>query len=212
MANVSDPVGNKFVSSLARPGGNVTGIATLYETVLSKMAEMLHALVPSASRVAVVLNETNPSTAAFWESAESGLRALGKTAMRLNASSESQLVDAFKKMTASGVQGALVVADGIFFTLRDRVAVLAREHRVPAIYALREHVQAGGLASYGPSIAGNFRASARYVAQILKGAKPADLPVEQPTRFELVINRKAANSLGMQIPASVLLRADEVIE
>lgn len=212
MANVSDPVGNKFIDSLARPGGNLTGIATLYETVLPKIAETLHALVPSASRVAVLLNENNPSTAAFWQSAQTALRTLGKTAIRMNAATESQIVEAFGQMRASGVQATIVVADNTFVTFRDRIATLAQAARMPAAYALREHVVAGGLVSYGPSLSRNFRASARYVAQILKGVKPADLPVEQPTRFELVINRKTAESLGLKIPPEVLLRADEVIE
>jgi putative ABC transport system substrate-binding protein len=212
MANVSDPVGNKFIDSLARPGGNVTGIATLYETLLPKVAETLHALVPSASRVAVLLNENNPSTAAFWQSAEAALRTLEKTPVRMNAATEPQIVEAFEQMRASGVQATIVVADLAFVTFRDRIATLAQAARIPAAYALREHVAAGGLVSYGPSLSGNYRAAARYVAQILKGVKPGDLPVEQPTRFELVINRKAAESLGLKISREVWLRADEVIK
>jgi len=212
MANVSDPVGNKFINSLARPGGNVTGIATLYETVLPKMAEILDILVPSASHIAVLVNESNPSTEAFWNSAEGALRALGKTPVRMNASSDLQLVDAFGRMAASRVKAALVVADPMFLTFRDHVAALARQHRVSAVYALREHVIAGGLASYGPNLPNNFRASARYVVRIIKGARPADLPVEQPTKFELVINRKAAHSLGIQMSPTIQLRADEMIE
>jgi len=212
MANVGDPVGNKFIDSLPRPGGNVTGIATLYETILPKIAETLHALVPRATRVAVLLNENNPTTSAFWQSVESALRTLGKTPVRMNASSEPQVVEAFGKMRASGSQAAIVVVDLLFGTLRDRIAALAQAARIPVAYGIREHVAAGGLVSYGPSLSGNFRASARYVAQILKGMKPAELPVEQPTRFELVINRKTAESLGIKIPPDVLLRADEVIE
>lgn len=212
MANVSNPVGNKFIDSLARPGGNVTGIATLYETVLPKIAETLHALVPSASRVAVLLNENNPSTAAFWQSAETALRTLGKTPIRMNAATESQIVETFGQLRASGIQAMIVVADNTFVAFRDRIAALAQAARIPAGYAIREHVVAGGFVSYGPSLSGNYRASARYVAQILKGIKPADLPVEQPTRFELVINRRTAESLGLKIPAEVLLRADEVLD
>lgn len=212
MANVSNPVGNGFIESLARPGRNVTGIATLYETILPKLAEMLHELVPSATRVAVLLNENNPSTAAFWQSVEPALRALGVTPIRLNASSETAIVEAFGRMKISGAQAAIVVTDNTFVVFRDRIAALAQAAGIPAVYGIREHVVAGGLASYGPSLAGNYRASARYVAKILKGARPADLPVEQPTRFEMVINRKAADALRIRIPAAVLLRADEVIE
>jgi putative ABC transport system substrate-binding protein len=211
MANVGDPVGNKFINSLPRPGGNVTGIATLYETILPKVAETLHALVPRATRVAVLLNENNPTTSAFWQSVESALRTLGKTPVRMNASSEPQVVEAFGQMRASGSQAAIVVVDLLFGTLRDRIAALAQAARIPVAYGIREHVAAGGLVSYGPSLSGNFRASARYVAQILKGVKPAELPVEQPTRFELVINRKTAGALGIKIPQELLLRADEVI-
>jgi putative ABC transport system substrate-binding protein len=212
MANVSNPVGNKFIDSLARPGGNVTGIATLYETLLPKIAETLHALVPSASRVAVLVNENNPSTSAFWQSVETALRTLGKTPIRMNAFTEPQIVEAFEQMRATRIQATIVVADNTFVTFRDRIAALAHAARIPAAYALREHVAAGGLVSYGPSLSDNFRASARYVAQILKGVKPADLPVVQPTKFELVVNRKTAESLGLKIPPEVLLRADEVIE
>jgi putative ABC transport system substrate-binding protein len=212
MANVSDPVGNKFIYSLARPGGNVTGIATLYETLLPKLAEMLHELVPPATRVAVLLNENNPSTAAFWQSVERALRELGITPIRLNASSEAQIVDAFGRMKISGVQAAIIVTDNTFVHFRDRIAALAQAAGIPSVYAIREHVVAGGLASYGPSLVGNYRAAARYVAKILKGARPADLPVEQSTRFETVINRKAADALRIRIPTAVLLRADEVIE
>ncbi|OGA31162.1 MAG: hypothetical protein A3F77_13595 [Betaproteobacteria bacterium RIFCSPLOWO2_12_FULL_67_28] len=212
MANVSNPVGNKFIDSLARPGGNVTGIATLYEALLPKIAETLHALVPSASRVAVLLNENNPSTSAFWQSVETALQTLGKTPFRMNAFTEPQIVEAFEQMRATRIQATIVVADNTFVVFRDRIATLAQAARMPAAYALREHVAAGGLVSYGPSLSGNYRASARYVAQILKGVKPADLPVEQPSKFELVINRKAADSLGIKIPPAVLLRADEVIE
>jgi putative ABC transport system substrate-binding protein len=212
MANVSNPVGNKFIDSLARPGGNVTGIATLYETILPKVAETLHALMPRAKRVAVLLNENNSSTPAFWQSVESALRTLGKTPIRMTASSEPQIVEAFGQMRSSGAQATIVVVDNIFIAFRDRIAVLAQAARIPVAYGVREHVVVGGLVSYGPSLSGNYRASARYVAQILKGVKPADLPVEQPTRFELVINRKTAESLGIKIPPDVLLRADEVIE
>ena len=168
MANVSDPVGNKFIDSLARPGGNVTGIATLYETVLPKIVETLHTLAPSALRIAVLMNETNPSTPAFWKSVETALRTLGKTPIRVNASSESQLVEAFGHMRASGTQATIVVVDPIFVALRDRIASLVHEAKIPTAYGVREHVAAGGLVSYGPSIVGNYRASARYVAHTRK--------------------------------------------
>lgn len=212
MAHVSNPVGNKFIDSLPRPGGNVTGIANVYEVILPKVAEVLHALVPSATRVAVLLNENNPSTAAFWQATESALRTLGKTALRMTASSESQTVEAFDRMAASGVQATIVVPDQTFIFFNKRIAALALAKRIASAFAHREDVVAGGLVSYGPSISGNYRACARYVAQILKGAKPAGLPVEQSSRFELVIDRKTADSLGIRMPREIVLRADEVIE
>ncbi|HTQ77411.1 MAG TPA: ABC transporter substrate-binding protein [Burkholderiales bacterium] len=212
MANVSNPVGNGFIRSLARPGGNVTGIATQYETVLPKMAELLVQLVPTAANVAVLVNSDNPSTSSFWNAAESALRALHKMPLRINASSEAGVVAAFDQMHASGVQAAIVVVDLLFGTVREKVTALAQKAGIPAVYGVREFVVAGGLACYGPSVLGNVRASARYVAQILGGAKPADLPVEQPTKFDLVINLKTAKALGLTIPQSVLLQATEVIE
>ena len=212
MAHVSNPVGNKFIDSLSRPGGNVTGVANLYEAVLPKIAETLHALAPLASRVAVLLNENNPSTASFWQSTESALRTLGKTAFRMTASSESQIVDAFGRMAALGIRAAIVVPDQTFNFFKDRIAALAHAKRIPCAYATRDGVDAGGLVSYGPSISGNYRISARYVAKILGGAKPADLAVEQSSKFELLINCKTANSLGIRIPPDVLVRADEIIE
>lgn len=212
MANVSNPVGNGFIDSLARPGGNVTGVATLYETVLPKVAEVLVEIVPSASRIAMLLNESSPSTGSFWQAVEAALRTLGRTPIRMKASSEAQVGQAFDEMREARVQAAIVVADVTFVSLRDRIAAMAKALQIPTAYAMREHVLAGGLVSYGPSMSGNFHAAARYVAQILKGARPADLPVEQPTRFELVLNRGAARSLGLRIPSSVMLRVDEVIE
>ena len=212
MASVSDPVGNGFIRSLARPGGNVTGVATQYETVLPKIAELLVELVPASRKVAVLVNSDNPSTSAFWAAAESALKALHRSPLRMNASSEAEIVAAFGQMRASGVQAAIVVADVLFVTPREKVAVLARNAGIPALYGVREHVTAGGLASYGPSIRANVRASARYVVQILRGAKPADLPVEQSERIELVVNRRTASELGLKIPREVLLRADRVIE
>ena len=212
MANVSNPVGNGFIQSLAHPGGNVTGIATQYETVLPKMAELLVELVPAAMKVAVLVNSDNPSTSAFWSATERALKALHRLPVRVNVSSEPEVVAAFGQMRASGVQAVIVVVDLVFAVLREKVAVLAQRASIPAVYGVREHVTAGGLASYGPSVSANVRASARYVAKVLRGAKPADLPVEQSDRFELVVNRRAAAEIGLTIPQSVLVQATEVIE
>ena len=210
MVMASDPVGNKFVQSLARPGGNVTGTATLHETVMPKTVEMLHLFAPSAARVAVLVNPVSPSANVFWTSTQSALLRLGETAIRIDASSEPDLTEAFAQMKTENARALVVVPDPMFFRARNRMAALAQEYRLPAVYPVREHVVAGGLASYGPSLTGQARTSARYVAAILKGAKPGDLPVEQARSFELVVNRKAVQALGIKLPAA--LPVDEVID
>lgn len=212
MADVADAVANKFVASLARPGGNVTGISALYPELLPKVAEVLHAIAPSAERVAVLLNETNPSHGAFWDSSEKALRALGKKATRLVVNRPEEIEVAFNSLQKSRPQGLIVVADPMFITFREKFAALSLAAKLPVAFAMGPFVDAGGLLSYGPSLSGNYRSSARFVAKILKGAKPSDLPVEQPTTFELVINLKTAKQMGIAIPQSVLLRADRVIE
>lgn len=212
MANTSNAVGNKFVTSLARPGGNVTGITTLYEDLLGKVCESLHELVPGAKRLAVLLNETNPSHEVFWESSKKGLNAFGKIPLRLAVNKPENIETTFRSLQGLNVQAAVVVVDFMFLTFREKIAALALGAGLRTAFGTREHVDAGGLFSYGPSLSGNFRQSSRFIARILKGAKPGELPVEQPTVFEFVINRKTARKLGISIPQPVLLRADQVIE
>ncbi len=212
MANVSNAVASGFVESLARPGGNITGVTAQNEVVLSKLIELLHEAVPGARRIAVLLNETNPSAPAFWDTAQLACSTLGLVALRVVASAPEQLEAAMAQIAAGRAQAVVVVADGMFLTQRARLEALLAPTRLPVAYALREHVAGGGLLSYAADIAANYRYAASFVDKILKGAKPADLPVEQPTHYELVLILKTAKALGIPISHLLLLRADEVIE
>ena len=212
MANVADPVGNGFVASLAKPGGNITGIANLYDEVLGKLIGVLHEVAPSARRVAILLNETNPVHPVFWAVAQSACAALDLVALRIVASTPAQLDAAVGEIVRQRSQAVVVVTDAMYFTERAKLQELMQTTRLPVAHALREHVVAGGLLSYGANLAANYRHAATYVDKILKGARPADLPVEQTTKFELVINLKTAKALGITIPKDMLLRADEVIQ
>jgi len=212
MANVSNAVGNRFVASLARPGGNITGITAQNEAVLGKLIEQLHAAAPQARRIAVLVNESNPSHGAFWEAAQAACATLGLVPLRVVASAPDRIDAALAQAQRERAQAIVVVADAMFLTERDRLAALIGAARLPSAYGLREHVVAGGLLSYAADIAQNYRDAAVYVDKILRGAKPADLPVAQPTRYQLVLNLKTAGTLGLTLPQSLLLRADEVIE
>ncbi len=212
MANVANPVGNGFVASLAKPGGNITGIANLYDEVLGKLIGVLHEVVPGARRVAILLNETNPVHPVFWAAAQSACAALGLVALRVVADTPAQLDTAVGEIVRQRSQAVVVVTDGMYLTERVKLQELMQTTRLPVVHALREHVVVGGLLSYGADLAANYRHAATYVDKILKGVKPADLPVEQVTKFQLMINLKTAKALGITIPKSVLLRADEVIQ
>ena len=212
MANIADPVGNGLVASLAKPGGNITGIANLQDEVLGKLIGVLHEVAPGARRVAIVLNETNPVHPVFWAAAQSACAALGLVALRVVASAPAQLGTVVDEIVRQRAQAVVVVIDAMYFTERVKLQELIQTTRLPVAYALREQVVAGGLLSYGADFAANDRHAAKYVDKILKGAKPADLPVEQATKFDLVINLKTAKALGLTIPQPLLLRADEVIE
>ena len=208
-----DPLGSGLVANLARPGGNVTGPSSMYGDLAGKQLELLKETVPKVSRVAVLWNPAN----AVWQAqmlrqTEIAARALGLQVQLLEARGPDELEGAFAAMTRERVSALLVQVDVIFALHARRIADLAAKRRVPAMYGSREHVETGGLMSYAPNIPDLFRRAATYVDKILKGAKPADLPVEQPTKFELVINLKTAKALGLKIPQSVLIRADEVIQ
>lgn len=208
-----DPVGLGLVASLARPGGNITGLTiVLGPEIAGKQLELLKETVPKVSRIAVLWNPGTPGTTLSVRQAEIAARALGVELQLLEARRLSDFDDAFAAMSAKRAGALLVLGDVMFVTHRRRLADLATKSRLPAMYALREFVDDGGLMSYGPVVSDNFRRAATYVDKILKGAKPADLPVEQPTKFELVINLKTAKQIGLTIPPNVLARADRVIK
>ena len=212
MANVANAVDNKFIASLARPGGNITGVTSQGEEVLGKLIEIFHETVPRARRIAILVNESNLSHRAYWSAAQSACAALKLVPLRVVASAPAQLDAAVAQIVREQAQAIVVVLDGMYLNERVRLEELIRATKLPAAYALREHVFAGGLLSYAADLSRNFRYAATFVDKILKGAKPADLPVEQPTKFELVINLKTAKALGINVPQSVLQRADEVIQ
>ncbi|MEK6245628.1 MAG: ABC transporter substrate-binding protein [Pseudomonadota bacterium] len=212
MANVSNAVDNKFIASLARPGGNITGVTSQAEEVLGKLIEILHETVPRARRIAILVNESSPSHRAFWTGAQSACAALKLVPLRVVASAPDQIAAAIAQSVREQAQAIVVVADGMYLSERAKLEELIRATRLPAAYGLRDHVVAGGLLSYLADFPRIHRHAATFVDKILKGAKPADLPVEQPVKFDLVINLKTAKALGITFPQSVLLRADEVIE
>jgi len=212
MANHGDPVGSGLVASLARPGGNVTGLSLLVPEIVGKQLELLKEIVPRISRVAVLGNPSNQTHLLSLGEAKVAARSLGVQLQILEARGPDDFESAFRAMTRERGGALLVLADGMFFVHRTRIADLAAKQRLPTMFTPREHVDAGGLMVYGPSLRDNFRRAATYVDKILKGAKPADLPVEQPTKFELVINLKTAKALGLTIPQSILIRADHVIQ
>jgi putative ABC transport system substrate-binding protein len=212
LAGVANAVGAGLVSSLAKPGGNVTGFTSQQDEVLGKLVGILHEVVPGARRIAILLNESNPFHEKYWASAQSGCAALNLVALRAVASTSAQLGAAVEQIVQQRSQAVVVTSDGMYFTERAKLQDLMQITRLPVAYALRDNVVAGGLLGYGYDIAANYRNAAKYVDKILKGAKPADLPVEQATKFELVINTKTAKALGITIPKDILLRADEVIQ
>jgi putative tryptophan/tyrosine transport system substrate-binding protein len=207
-----DPVGMGLAASLARPGGNLTGLATFYADLIPKHLELLKAIVPKTSRVAIL----EVAAAIVGPGMEQKVRdAAGKLGMHLQIvpiDSAEQLPRAFAAIASERAGGFIAVADVMFVRERRQVAELALKHRLPSLFAIRENVQAGGLVSYGEDYIELFAQAAKYVSKIMKGAKPGDLPIEQPTKFYLAINRKTAGALKLAIPQELLLRADEVIE
>jgi ABC-type uncharacterized transport system substrate-binding protein len=209
MCPATDPVEQGFIASLAHPGGKITGLANFNVELAAKRLEILREIVPKVSRIAVLWAS---GTEAAVRAAEVAARSIGVELLSLEASRSADLEKAFEA-AANGRAGALLVPGGpALFGLRARVTELALKHRLPALYYLPSFVYAGGLVVYGPSDTEYYRRAAVYVDKILKGAKPADLPVEQPTKFELVVNLKTAKALGLTIPPSLLQRADEVIQ
>jgi putative ABC transport system substrate-binding protein len=213
MAVSRDPVGAKFIASLARPGGNITGLANDTDPeIIGKNLELLKEAVPRLSRLAFLWNPVPPGAGTSRKVIEGAARNLGVTFQSVEVRGRSEFEGAFAAMVRERANGVVVAADPVTFGPRSQVVLLAARNRLPAVYGQREFVEAGGLMSYGPNIAAQFRRAAFYVDKILKGAKPGDLAVEQPTKLELVINLKTAKALGLTIPPSLLQRADQVIE
>jgi putative ABC transport system substrate-binding protein len=208
----SDPVQTGLVDSLNRPGGNVTGATFLSVELGAKRLELLRDLVPKIVSIALLVNPNNPNAAVQTKEMQAATSALGLQLNVVNAASQSEFDNAFATLSRERTDALVVSADPFFFSHRDQLAALALRHSVPAIYYAREFAVAGGLISYASSFADSFRQAATYVGRILKGEKPADLPVTLPTKFELVINLQTAKGLGIEIPPTLLARADEVIE
>jgi putative ABC transport system substrate-binding protein len=214
MAGTGDPVRAGFVASLARPGGNITGVSNLQSELNSKRLELLTEAMPGVSRVAVLADPANPNTPAMVRETEQAARVLGVQLHLLEMTDPSRLESAFATITTARVDALLVLPlpAAWFDAHARRIVELVAHHHLPAIYPGRWFVGAGGLMSYARNTAEHFRRAATYVDRILKGAKPADLPVEQPTTFELVINLKTAQALGLTLPPTLLFQADEVIK
>jgi putative tryptophan/tyrosine transport system substrate-binding protein len=207
-----DPVKAGFVASLARPGGNVTGFTLLATEMTVKRLEVLKEALPRASRVAVLVNPRNPSTAEQLAALRAAAPALGVKVQPVEIPRSGEYADAFAVIARTQADAIIVPSDPEFFRDRRGLVDLAAQRRTPASYEWREFVEVGGLMSYGANIGDLLARVAVYVDKILKGAKPTDLPVEQPTKFELVINMKTAKALGLTIPQSLLVRADEIIQ
>ena len=210
--SADDPVRRGLVASLARPGGNLTGINFLNNELGTKQLELLRELVPTTARVALLLNPANPTGAEVTNDVESAARALGVQIQVVHASTSREIDAAFASFVRERPDALFVISDPFFNARRVQLALLAGRHGVPAIYSGREYAEAGGLISYGSDIADAYRQLGVYAGRILKGAKPADMPVVQSTKFELVINAQTARMLDLAVSPSLLARADEVIE
>ena len=212
MTAAGDPIGSGLVSSLARPGGNVTGISMMVPELGGKRLELLKDLLPRLSRVAVLWNVANPYPAAVFRETERAAQTLGIEVQSLEVRGPDDFGSAFEAAKRQPPEALIVVEDPLTMDFRKQVVDFAATYRLPAIYGLRLFVDAGGLMAYGASLSDLQRRAAEYVDKILRGTQPRDLPVEQPTKFELLINLKTANALGLTIPPLLLVRADEVIE
>jgi len=204
--------GSGLVASLNRPGGNVTGISNLSATMEAKRIGLMREVVPQAATLGVLMNPNNPTVASQLKDIEEAAHAVGLRLHAVQASTPAELDAAFVSIAQNRISALLVAADAFFTASRDSLAILAARHAVPAIYYFRDFALAGGLMSYGASLRDQYRQIGVYAGRILKGAKPGDLPVVQPTKFEFVINLKTAKTLGITIPPGVLAIADEVIE
>jgi putative ABC transport system substrate-binding protein len=209
---IADPVKSGLVASLSRPGGNVTGTAGLTSELDPKRLELLHQLKPGTGPLGVLINPNRPDVDVQLRDVHSGAQAIGRQLIVLNTGTEREIDLAFETLARRPVDALLVSADPFFSSRRTQVLALTARHSVPAIYQWREFTMAGGLMSYGPTISDAYRQTGIYVGRILKGAQPADLPVTRPTRFEFVINRTTAKSLGLVLPRILLSRADDIVD
>jgi len=212
MANSTDPVGTGFVGSLARPGGNVTGLSSISPELSGKRLELLKEALPALSRVAIVWNPDVRGGVLDYKETESAARSLRLQLQSVEVNRADDFDRAFAALASGRAEALTVATFSLAFRNRSQIASLAQKNRLPSIFGLREYADAGGLMAYGPNYADGWRRAATYVDKILKGAKPGELPVEQPTKFELVINLKTATALRLTIPPSLLRRADHVIQ
>ena len=210
--NVADPVGQGFAASFARPGGNVTGLSSGVSEFVTKHLELLMTAAPGLSRVAVLSHPGNDAHPALLKSIQAAAKKVSVTVLPINARTPEEIERHFVTLTRERAGAIIILADSYFTQQGRQTAELAIKHRMPSIYTIRDYPGAGGFMSYGPNVTDNFRRAAAFVDKIFKGAKPGELPFEMPTRFYLVINRKTAKALGLNITNELLLRADEVIE
>jgi putative ABC transport system substrate-binding protein len=210
--SVADLVGSGFVASLARPGGNITGLTNSSDDTAPKQLELLASAVPGLSRVGLLTNPGHPTSSPVLKSTQETAHKAGLVIVPVEVSNPQELESAFATLTKERVRAVMVAADSIFFAQRQRLADLALDNRLASMFPQREYAEAGGLMSYGESLEEFYRRAASYVDKIFKGARPGDLPIEQPTRFNLVVNRKTADALGLTIPPQLYIFADEVIE
>ena len=212
MATSADPVGTGFVASLNRPGGNITGLSLQTAELSGKRLQLLTEIVPGLARVAVLSNPLNPGEKSSVEQTKAAAQALGIETHVVEVQAPDKFESAFAAVTAAHAGALMVLPDPLLYGQHPRIVTFTAASHLPALFPEREVAEAGGLIAYGPSIPASFQRAAAYVDKILRGAKPADLPVEQPTTFELVVNLQTARAIGVTIPTSILLRADEVIE
>jgi len=212
LAYSTDPVGNGFVASLSRPGGNITGLSSSSDDTAPKQLELVATVVPNVSRIGLLGNPASPTYTDVRKGAENAAQKVGLTLVSVEARNPQEIEAAFAAFVRERVQAFISAGDALFFAQRRQIAELALKSRLPSMFSQREYAAAGGLMSYGENLSEFFRRAASFVDKIFKGAKPGDLPMEQPTRFNLVINRKTADALGVAIPPQLYIFADEVIE
>jgi putative tryptophan/tyrosine transport system substrate-binding protein len=212
VANSADPVASGLAETLARPGGNVTGLSNLAADLGQKQLELLRGVLPKLSKVGVLIHPGNVTNKLIADDVQQAANALRIDLIRIEARNATDIESAFPRLAKEGAQALVVALEGLFVQQRRQLAELGLKHGMPTIFGQAEHADAGGLLSFGPDVSDNFRRAARYVDRILKGAKAATLPIEQPARFELVINLKTAGSLGLTIPPQIRFRADRLID